>query len=162
MKKAVEILTDEHHALRGLLDDLMKALEPADLDALEHTVDELHVNLTRHRLKEEEVFFPALVCGSGVHPKVLQAAEHEHGVEDTYIEEIRAFLGVAREDASMAAPLFDACRALIVTLQDHFWKEENFVFPWAEKALSNEASEELALRMGAEKTAALDSRKGTA
>lgn len=147
MKAAVRHLVEEHHAVQALLDDLEKALDPLDLEGMARQVEDLDDLLARHRRKEEAVLFPALVRLSAMKEEPLATAAREHDLEEVYVEETKAFLAVARENTAFAGPLVEACRALILFYRDHLWKEENFVFPWADRVLTETEQEDLVHRM---------------
>ncbi len=145
-KTVTRHLLEDHREIKRLLGEMENALEPTDLKRIGDIVDRLEPLVELHRRKEEEIFLPALARCMFDHPKPLAAVTHDHGVEETYLEEVKSFLTVM-EDVSFLKPLVDACRSLVQFFRDHLWKEESFIFPCAERSLSDEVKWELLVRM---------------
>jgi hemerythrin-like domain-containing protein len=149
VKPVARHLIEDHRAVLAALEDLEGALEPLDLPRIRRDASLLADLLPRHRRKEETVVFPALAGKEFFHRTALETASREHGLEETYLEEVLAFLRVATEDERYAGPLVEACRSMILFFRDHLWKEEHFVFPCIDRFFPACEQEEMVRRMDA-------------
>lgn len=146
MRTIRETLTAEHRELERLLTALDRSLEPLDAEGVHRAADDLARALSLHRRKEEELF-PVLRAHSVVHPDALATIEHEHSLEQTIISEIRTVAKASIEDPSFTRSLVENARRMIVLLKDHMWREEQFIFGWAERILPEEEKARILDRM---------------
>ena len=142
--KATDILMDEHRVIERVLNAIEKAIHAAArggkvrpgffLDAAEFTKG--FANGCHHK-KEEGVLFKAMAesgfpAESG--PIAVMLAEHEQG---------RAFARAVREaaqkweagDQSARQAVLQNARAYVDLLRQHIIKEDNILFPMADKAI---------------------------
>jgi hemerythrin-like domain-containing protein len=149
MANVTAILVNGHREIQGILDRLEAALARPDLWTVGWTLALLEDRLARHRRMEEEVLFPAAFRTGAGRGEPLNDVAQEHGVETSCVEDAKLLHHLATEDAAFVGPMKESVGALIVLLRDHFWKEENFVFPGVERAFGDEEKEDLAAQMAA-------------
>jgi len=145
---AIQMLTADHAALRGLLDDAQKAAGASPLDpvSLSAAAEAFHTRLTRHERCEEEVLFPAL---AGMGPVQLVTEEHTH--LNTLRDALEKALAEVRADPSEAngATLKRSVEEVAYCLSGHLMKEEQLVFRMAQAMLGPERLAEMGARMNA-------------
>jgi hemerythrin-like domain-containing protein len=168
-KSPTTILREEHEVIVKVLDGLEAMLEriqkggPADPGLLEEAVHFIHGFADGcHHEKEEEMLFPALeAAGVPVQggPVGVMLAEHEEGREYArgIAEGIAALAGGS--DAGRRKVL-DNGWAYIQLLRAHIMKENEILFPLADRAISPDAMhglthafEDAEARFGEEKRA---------
>jgi regulator of cell morphogenesis and NO signaling len=144
-------LKGEHPPLLAQLEVLYSLTQSIDQEAeiesnfvqLVKMTEEFKNNLDPHSEREEGVLFPMLGAYIGTTSGPIAVMEYEH---DQAKENINAFL--AGGDFSQSSPEELKKRAQLVQnayfiLTEHFAKEENVLFPLAERMLSDEEKEEL-------------------
>lgn len=150
--KATEHLRHEHEIISARLKELLKALKPLNLEGvlaglrfISDFVDGVH------HAKEEQALFPALMAAE---PRLAQGPisvmeqEHEMG---------RAFLRAARHavaEAPSSNPaaheqLYRSVRAFVDLVEQHIEKENNVLYPFAERVLAPSSDLELVRRFNA-------------
>ncbi|GAX91397.1 hemerythrin [Effusibacillus lacus] len=152
---AIRRLFDEHPPLRQQMDQMvLKAKQitsgvEQDLGVAIRELAEMEKKfkseLEPHSEREEGGLFPVLGRHIGTQFGPIAVMEYEHGEAKRNLalfEERMGEIGQspAREQVqSVVSPLMTA----IGILQEHFMKEENVLFPMAEKVLTEEEKEEL-------------------
>lgn len=152
---AIQQLLEEHPPLRLQMEQLLlKAKQVVAGDQSQYTsdIEELHKlerkfkeELETHSEKEEKGLFPIVGRHIGTQSGPIFVMEYEHSEAKrnlSVFEQQVAGMGtdLSREQAGMIVnPLLSAIHILF----DHFVKEENVLFPMAEKILSVDEKEEL-------------------
>jgi len=133
--KVTQCLAVEHQMFLQHLDRLAEALSSdTPVEVLQGMVAMLAGPLERHAEAEDAVLFPALEphLGREMGPLAVMGLEHE---------EIRQSL-LSVEDGGANAVV--AVRQLIAVLREHIGKEDQVLFPMAERLLGDQRLEELA------------------
>ncbi|MBM7654171.1 hemerythrin-like domain-containing protein [Neobacillus cucumis] len=148
-------LKGEHPALRKQMEELFALTQQIDQEIdkeknfhqLIQKVKEFKSDLDPHSEREEGVLFPMMGVYIGTTSGPIAVMEYEH---DQAKSQIGAFL----EKAVSGQPTIDEQKKLAVLIQnayliltDHFNKEENVLFPMAERMLSDEEKAELLLKI---------------
>lgn len=151
--KAIQELRMEHDAVRltlKVLDRICQRVElsgklddPQDVD---HLLEFFTVFVDKcHHGKEEELLFPALEhigVGRDKGPIGVMLKEHQQGRE--YVQEMKAAISTLNTGSvSAAVDFIRTARNYISLLDQHIDKENNVLFPIAEKQLSETKLAEL-------------------
>lgn len=151
LSKGLAQLKREHGPLREKLEGLSKLTEQIgkEIDVtqtfaqLKISVEVFKAELDPHSEREEGVLFPMMGQYIGMTTGPIAVMEYEHEQAKMHI---KAFLEKA-ENANLTAEEMNAGAELVknayTILTDHFTKEENVLFPMAERMLSDEEKEEL-------------------
>ena len=150
--KPTEDLIHEHNAIKVMLNIMQKIAENIrndkgfDAKDIEKIVDFLKTFADKcHHGKEENALFPALVA-AGV-PKengVVGVMLYEHTVGRGYIKGISNGIENFKKGVTNSGQLIaDSLTKYVTLLQNHIHKEENVLFPIAEKVLSTEKQNEI-------------------
>ena len=176
MSDPISALLEEHLDLLARIAPLRSALEglrregalalPAAMSALEEVAETMDTRLLRHARKEDEVLFPALeeVLG-GAGPTAVMREEHRfiHERAALFRETLRqirelehpaiAAGGAALREAARrgggAAELSAIGEEIVRTVDLHFAKEEEILFPMAREILSAPELAEIGRRIEA-------------
>jgi hemerythrin-like domain-containing protein len=150
LSEGLKQLKGEHPPLLEKLDGLYKSTQLIKEDAnveknfvdLITKVSEFKSALDPHSEREEGVLFPMMGVYIGTTSGPIAVMEYEH---DQAKSNIRAFLEKAESPVSSAEmkSLAELIKNACFILTEHFAKEENVLFPMAEKMLSEEEKEEL-------------------
>ncbi|WP_243291474.1 hemerythrin domain-containing protein [Bacillus sp. FJAT-47783] len=115
------------------------------LQRLRENVQQFFQELELHSHREEEVLFPmvARYIGKDVGPIAVMEYEHDQAKEYimTFLKKTETIN--AHDAKDLASYVINAYNILT----DHFSKEEQVLFPMAEKLLSNKEKEELAKKL---------------
>jgi hemerythrin-like domain-containing protein len=153
-------LKQEHGPLRVQMEQLLATAEAigqgADdrnwrepLAELREKVESFVSVLDPHSEREEGVLFPMMAEYIGRTTGPIAVMEYEH-------EQAKARLSMFLEKAAQLPEKVDTDQALTLAgavieahhiLDEHFMKEENVLFPMAERLLSDEEKEELFVRI---------------
>jgi regulator of cell morphogenesis and NO signaling len=154
LSKGLTQLKGEHPPLLVQLDDLYNLTQQIerDLDVernfadLISKVSEFKANLEPHSEREEGILFPMMGVYIGTTSGPIAVMEYEH---DQAKSKICLFLekAVSSQSPKEMKILSDLIKNAYFILTEHFSKEENVLFPMAERMLSNEEKEELYLRI---------------
>ena len=146
--KPINDLKIEHEAVKVTLrildkicNDTEKTGDIADPDHLEQLLEFFKVFVdTCHHTKEEELLFPALEevgVSRESGPIGVMLREHQQGRE--YVVKMKTALArYIDDDRAAAGDLIKSARAYIALLNQHIDKENNVLFPIAERNLSDE------------------------
>lgn len=110
----IDVLTEDHRRLRGLLARLDEEQEPAELRVI---FLELVGELAAHEACEQQVVFPALQAALPATAAELSARLAEH-------EEINQLLDEMRELVPSGLGFIKRATALVLELDAHFSEEE--------------------------------------
>jgi hemerythrin-like domain-containing protein len=142
---AITMLTEDHRAVKKLLDELETTTERGVKTRTE-LYGRIKQMLTVHEVIEEEIFYPALRD----HPKakdiVLEAYE-EHDVVDTIMGQLGA---LPVDDETWGAK----ATVMIENLRHHIEEEEKEMFPTARKVFDSDELETLGEQMTTRKQSA--------
>ena len=150
-----ELLIKEHEPIRRAIAVLRRMTQDAEHGVRidRHDVNALLIFLhyfadACHQAKEESILFPALMRSraairveGGVRKQVKDLSD-EHGAERSLIE--KAQLALFSEDP---IEFIATARKLTEVLSEHALKEEQVLFPIAEKILTPEEANELVMRI---------------
>jgi len=151
--KPIEDLKTEHDAVQitlkvldSICNEAEKTGEISNPDHLEQLIDFFRTFVdTCHHGKEEELLFPALeevgVSRDGG-PIGVMLKEHQQG-RDLVGDMDNALSRYTEGDREAALDLIRHARAYIVLLNQHIDKENNVLFPMADRHLSSEKQVEL-------------------
>ena len=135
---AITMLTDDHRAVKKLLNELESTTERG-VKTREELFTRLKADLTVHEIIEEEIFYPALK----EHPKakdiVLEAYE-EHNVVDTLMGELSS---LPVDDERWGAK----AKVMQENIEHHIEEEEGDMFKKARQVFDEAELEELGERM---------------
>jgi regulator of cell morphogenesis and NO signaling len=139
-------LLEKLHGLFDLCSKIEKEGAAPDLFAqLKPAVEAFMKELDPHSEREEQVLFRLMENYLGVGMGPIAVMEYEHDQAKTMIAKFFEKINNANGDLSQETIL--ECVSLIknahFTLVDHFAKEENVLFPMAERMLSYEEKKEL-------------------
>ena len=146
--KPINDLKIEHEAVKvtlrildSICNDTEKTGEIANPDHLEQLLEFFKVFVdTCHHTKEEELLFPALEevgVSRESGPIGVMLREHQQGRE--YVVKMKTALArYIDDDGAAAGDLITSARAYIALLIQHIDKENNVLFPIAERNLSDE------------------------
>jgi hemerythrin superfamily protein len=136
---ALELLTADHNAVRGLFEQFSQAKEAEDSDRMREVADEIFAELEVHTSIEEEVFYPESKKVGGEAEELIAEGIEEHHVVDTLMTEIRR---LTPGDEEWVAKM----TVLIENVEHHAEEEEEELFPKLREAFGAERLE----RMGDE------------
>jgi hemerythrin-like domain-containing protein len=146
--KCTELISRDHAVLRrglDILDGMVKRLE--DLERIEIADVAAILKFLRlfgdeyHQTMEEKVLFPALM-GAEPHAEFLHHLLVEHGEERAVVAEIEAALNPKKGIAFVSSS-----RRLTLLLRQHLDKEDTVLREIAERSLSNEKDEMVAVEL---------------
>jgi regulator of cell morphogenesis and NO signaling len=151
LSKGLKQLKGEHPPLLEQLDDLFKLTqlisENVELEKnfaeLIKMVSKFNAELDPHSKREEGVLFPMLGVYIGTTSGPIAVMEYEH---DQAKSKIKAFLEKAKKDGCEREEiqnLSGLIKDAYFILKEHFAKEENVLFPMAERMLTDEEKDEL-------------------
>ena len=148
-------LKGEHAPLREKLAGLFSLTEKIESEEninqlfveLIKSVETFKAELDSHSEREEGVLFPMMGTYIGTTSGPIAVMEYEH-------EQAKSFINAFLENAEKENPTLEEMKnsAELVKnahniLTEHFTKEENVLFPMAERMLSDEEKEELLKRI---------------
>lgn len=140
MGPIVEFMSADHQAC----DDKFSLAEEAAYANNWHEADvafaAFRKNMSHHFRREEELLFPALLAAGGPAGPV-QVMKMEHAQMNSLLEKMAAL--VASKDAKGYSGLAET---LLILMQQHNLKEEQILYPIAERLLASE-NETLRSRM---------------
>ena len=153
--RATENLIKEHRKINELLNIMSKIANrikskdvfyPSDVDEI---VDYLVILIDKsHHGKEDEVFYPELIL-SGV-PKEkapLSMIDYEHTLAKRYLNDITGCVVNCKIGNDFSGELLaDSMTKYVVVIQNHIQREEETIFPIADKVFSVEQQAEITKR----------------
>jgi hemerythrin-like domain-containing protein len=142
---AITMLTEDHRAVKKLLDELETTTERGVKTRTE-LYDRIKQMLTVHEVIEEEIFYPALREHPRAKDLVLEAYE-EHDVVDTVMTQLGS---LPVDDETWGAK----ATVMIENLRHHIEEEENEMFPTARRVFDADELEELGRRMDRRRSSA--------
>ncbi len=155
MAKVSLRLSDDHHAVSEVLEQLLMALENKDVQTSHSTLDLLWARLAVHIRAEHLHLFPAVIdrvakSDLSEAQAIVKTLRADH---DFFMHELARAIGVLRElpgsDAKLAA-VAGAVREVEERLATHNEIEENQIYRWSSTILSESEQLELLARINAE------------
>ena len=141
---ALELLTGDHHRVRGLFTRFKSAKESDDLGEMTTLAHKILTELEVHTTIEEEIFYPELHdLNDEVHESITEGYE-EHKVVKNLMAEISAMEPNTEDWAAKVT-------VLIENVEHHAEEEEQELFPKVRSNTSAEQRDSLAERMEARK-----------
>ncbi len=160
MARATDLLSADHKIVLRQLKRLEKSLDDFENDGgeSEHVIKDagfIESVVKKHLLKEEEILFPLLgkMPGMGEGPLKMLYLEHEAFKSNNIKFQELIFLLRNKEDAaSFKSDLLEKGRAIILVIREHIDKEDQILFPMAERFLGEEilleATEKMSISIG--------------
>jgi hemerythrin-like domain-containing protein len=142
---AITMLTEDHRAVKKLLDELETTTERGVKTRTE-LYGRIKQMLTVHEVIEEEIFYPALREHPRAKDLVLEAYE-EHDVVDTIMGQLGS---LPVDDETWGAK----ATVMIENLRHHIEEEEKEMFPTARRVFDSDELEELGRRMDRRRSSA--------
>lgn len=145
-------LTAEHNAIKRMLRILeqvarrLEAGQAVDAADLEQSVEFIRGFADRcHHGKEEDLLFRALEeAGLSRESGPIAVMLSEHGLGRDYVKDMAgAIPGYRAGDRGAAASFAEKARGYAALLEQHIHKEDNILYPLAERMLSVQKQEEL-------------------
>lgn len=135
MQTITEYLSAEHQHCDGLFADAETAAANNDLAAAKAGFAAFHEEMEQHLGKEENILFPAFeqATGSSRGPTSVMRMEHEQMRE--LFAEMKAAL-----DAGDTGTYAGLSETLLILMQQHNMKEEQMLYPMADRALGEPGS----------------------
>ncbi len=149
---ATEQLMEEHKAIKlmlSIIEEICKRLESGakvDSDHLEKIVDFIRTFADKcHHSKEEDLLFPAME-EAGIPreggPIGVMLTEHDYGRE--YVRGMAQAIDKYKSgDNEASTEIVKNARGYIELLTQHIYKEDNILYPMADKFLSENKQKEL-------------------
>jgi hemerythrin-like domain-containing protein len=152
MMNPTEDLIHEHKAIKVMLSIMSKIAEDIktnkgfDINDIERMIDFLKTFADKcHHGKEETALFPALVI-AGIQEEngPIGVMLHEHTIGRGYIKELSKSVENCKIGNEFPDELIaDSLTNYVDLLQNHIKKEENILFPLANKVLGEEKQNEI-------------------
>lgn len=149
MSSASDLLRQEHRQIEAHLDGLRDALVnlPAPQVAeVRHHFQAIRTLAALHFRKEEEIFYP---CVRGLDANLLAEMDEQHEEARQAERDLEALLA-GLSDAPDERELTELHRLGLMfddVVQTHILAEEDRLLPWADRSLSAEEQQALAIRM---------------
>ena len=150
LSEGLQILINEHIPLRNSLETLSVLCKKVKADdekeaffnQLLQEVNDFNESLSRHSAREEDYLFKMMekYLGKSGGPIAVMEYEHEraHGFINEFLKNTEENSTQANDDMIKNA---DLIKNAIDTLLEHFSKEEQVLYPMAERMLSDEEKE---------------------
>ena len=123
---AIELLTEDHETVKAMFEKF-EALSDRSMASKKKLATEICLELTKHALAEEEIFYPAFLKANKKEDDLIDEAVVEHASAKDLIAQIMEM------DAS--EDLFDAkVKVLGEMIEHHVEEEEEEMFPKARES----------------------------
>ncbi|MEM2188929.1 MAG: hemerythrin domain-containing protein [Nitrososphaerota archaeon] len=149
---AIEILREEHEVIKaalGVLEKMCRRLESGqavDVDHLEKILEFIRVFVDKcHHGKEEDVLFLEMEkAGVSRRDEPIGVILMEHDLGRRIVKELtEAIKAYDAGDENAARRIVESARGYVNLINGHIYKEDNVLYPLAEKILSPEKQSEL-------------------
>ena len=150
--RATEELVAEHRGIERMLTILeevagrLDAGQEVNEGDLTDMLEFIRVFADRcHHAKEEDLLFPAMVnMGMPADSGPIGVMLHEHGLGREHVRAMgEALSGAARGDRTATRAFAQHARGYAELLRDHIAKEDNILYPMAERVLSRDEDDRL-------------------
>lgn len=155
---AVDDLVEEHRVILMVVEGLATAAlairsgKQVDAARLNEAVSFMREYADRfHHAKEEDLLFPSLVAhGVPLHGCPIDALLHEHRHGRDLVSALaKGVEDYVRRDLDAKQAVANAIDSMVELYSNHIWKEDNMVFPLAERLLPLDERARLATRCAA-------------
>lgn len=149
-------LSDDHHAVSEVLEQLLAALENKDVQTSHSRLDLLWARLAVHIRAEHLHLFPAVMDRVAEAQEIVKNLRADH---DFFMHELARAIGVLRElphtavtadNETKLAAVAETVRQVEERLATHNEIEENQIYRWSSTILSESEQLELLARINAE------------
>jgi len=149
-------LSDDHHAVSEVLEQLLTALENKDVQTSHSRLDLLWARLAVHIRAEHLHLFPAVIDRVSEAQAIVNNLRADH---DFFMHELARAIGVLRElpqttvtadSETKLAAVADTVREVEERLAAHNEIEENQIYRWSNTILNESEQLELLARINAE------------
>ena len=142
-------LSDDHHSVSEVLEQLLAALENKDVQTSHSRLDLLWARLAVHIRAEHLHLFPAVTDRVAEAQAIVKSLRADH---DFFMHELARAIGILRElpDTTKLAAVADTVRQVAERLATHNEIEENQIYRWSSTVLSESEQLELLARINAE------------
>ncbi len=138
MKTALKLLSDEHQDILKVIDVLLKECDSLqsgnkiDEDFFKKTIDFVRGYADKfHHAKEEDILFIELSKDEvQMRCDPTEQMSHEHDLGRSFIKKLEKGIEENNKDK-----IIENARGYAELLQDHIFKEDNILYPMADKAL---------------------------
>lgn len=149
--KPTQELVDEHNGIKRMLSvltevarrlDAGEAVEPADMEQM---IDFIRGFADRcHHGKEEDLLFVAMEeAGIPRHGGPIGVMLHEHTLGRGYVQGMAEGLAEYKPGGAAAARIAENARGYVALLTQHIHKEDNILYPMADRVLTAAKQAEL-------------------
>jgi hemerythrin-like domain-containing protein len=130
MSTILEFMATDHHACDDLFALAEEAAANKNWDSARDLFGKFQAAMAHHLAMEEEVLFPAFEERTGMSAGPTQVMRMEH-------EQMRALIDdmAAAAEAGNVSAYLGASETLNMLMQQHNIKEENMLYPMADRAL---------------------------
>lgn len=130
MSTILEFMATDHHACDDLFALAEEAAGNKNWDSARELFGKFQAGMAHHLAMEEEVLFPAFEERTGMSAGPTQVMRMEH-------EQMRALIAdmAAAAEAGNVSAYLGASETLNMLMQQHNIKEENMLYPMADRAL---------------------------
>lgn len=143
-------LSDDHHAVGEVLEQLLTALENKDVETSYSKLDLFWARLAVHIRAEHLHLFPAVTDRVSEAPVIIKNLRADH---DFFMHELARAIGILREcpgDEGKLAAVAGIVRKVEERLATHNDLEENQIYRWSSTILSESEQLELLAQINAE------------
>ena len=146
-------LSDDHHAVSEVLEQLLAALKDKDVKTSHSKLDLLWARLAVHIRAEHLHLFPAVTDRVAEAQAIVKSLRADH---DFFMHELARAIGVLRElprttdNETKLAAVASTVREVKERLATHNEIEENQIYRWSSTLLSESEQLELLARINAE------------
>ena len=153
--RPTEILTEEHNCVKVILRVLdvmcvkLKAGEKVEPGHIEGAVDFIKNFADRaHHMKEEDLLFPAMeAAGVSKEKSLVDAITTEHDLGRGHVRGLTDALSLySIGDNGAGLMIAENAAKYVKLIKDHIAREEDIVFPLADRHLSDDSQRDLAAR----------------
>ncbi len=151
LSKGLSLLVSEHKPLRNQLESLFALCQKVDVEEEKATVfedlvkevDDFTTNLEFHSVREEDILFRMMEVHIGKNGGPIAVMEYEHEQANGYISKFLSNVKNGLKSDEEMVQNSDLVKEAYHTLVSHFMKEEQVLYPMAEKLFSDEEKEQL-------------------
>lgn len=156
VSQARQRLSDDHHAVSEVLEQLLTALDSKDVETSHFRLDLLWARLAVHIRAEHLHLFPTVTSRVTEAQSIVETLRTDH---DFFMRELAGAIGILRElpktmtrasDEAKLAAVGDTIREIEKRLVTHNDIEENQIYRWSSTILTEPEQLELFARINAE------------
>lgn len=135
MSTILEFMGTDHRACDDLFASAEEAAGNKDWDSAREMFGKFQAAMAHHLAMEEEVLFPAFEERTGMRAGPTQVMRMEHEQMRALIDDMAAAAEAGNESAYLGAS-----ETLNMLMQQHNLKEENMLYPMADRALGADSA----------------------